>query len=85
MTIQLKLLKLAKNLNKFSFDEFLIISEESKEAVQAFITEAVENKNIKQIDKENFVFISLPRPEQNIKKESRLLKIGARTFRPEKN
>jgi len=33
---------------------------------------------------DNFVFISLPRPEQNIKKESRLLKIGARTFRPEK-
>ena len=46
MTTQSKLLKLAKNLNKFSFDELVIIGEESEEAVKSFITEAIENKNI---------------------------------------
>lgn len=60
MTNRLKLLKLAKNLNKFSFDELLIISEENEERVASFITEAVKNRNIKQVDEDRFAFISLP-------------------------
>lgn len=60
MTSQLKLLKLAKNLNKFSFDELLIISEESEEVVQSFLNESIENKNIRRASEGQFVFISLP-------------------------
>lgn len=60
MTSQLKLSKLAKNLNKFSFDELLIISEESEDAVKAFLDESVENNNIRQVGEDQFVFISLP-------------------------
>lgn len=60
MTSQLKLLKLAKNLNKFSFDELLIISEESEDVVQAFLNESIENNNIRQVSEGQFVFISLP-------------------------
>lgn len=60
MTNQLKLLKLAKNLNKFSFDELLIISEEGEDVVQAFLNESVENNNIRQVSEGQFVFISLP-------------------------
>lgn len=60
MTSQLKLLKLAKNLNKFSFDELLIISEESEDVVQIFLNESVENNNIRQVGEDQFVFISLP-------------------------
>lgn len=60
MTSQLKLSKLAKNLNKFSFDELLIISEESEDAVQTFLNESVESNNIRQVGEDQFVFISLP-------------------------
>ena len=60
MTSQLKLSKLAKNLNKFSFDELLIISEESEDVVNAFLDEAVENTSIRQVSENQFVFISLP-------------------------
>jgi hypothetical protein len=70
---QSKLLKLAKNLNKFSFDELLIISEESEESVKEFITEAVENKNIRKIDEELYLFISftekLQKPNKLVKTE----------------
>lgn len=59
MTSQLKLSKLAKNLNKFSFDELLIISEESEDVVKAFLDESVENNNIRQVSEDQFVFISL--------------------------
>lgn len=60
MTSQLKLSKLAKNLNKFSFDELLIISEESEDIVQDFLNESVKSNNIKQVSEDQFVFISLP-------------------------
>src|SRR5574344_1874667 len=84
MTIQLKLLKLAKNLNKFSFDEFLIISEESEEAVQAFITEAVENKNIKKVDEDLYVFIALTeRTQKPIKLVKAERKIDNKSFNPQ--
>lgn len=59
MTTQSKLLKLAKNLNKFSFDELLIISEESEEVVQSFLNESIESNNIRQAGDGQFVFIAL--------------------------
>lgn len=80
MTIQSKLLKLAKNLNKFSFDDLLIMSEVSEDEVRGFIEDALSSNSIKQIQNEQYIFIKnivQVKPIKNIenKKEQAEVKI----------
>jgi len=82
MTTQSKLLKLAKNLNKFSFDELLIISEQSEDDLHIFLLEAIENNNIKQTGEDQYVFISFP---EQLKKpnDTKTKANGNRNFNPQ--
>ncbi len=57
MTNQKKLLKLAKNLNSFSFDDLLILSEENEAFIRLFIEEALMHGSIKRNTNGQYLFI----------------------------
>lgn len=56
-----KLLKSAKSLNKFSFDDLVIISELSEQAVQLFIDESLKNGTIKKSKTNGYLFANCTR------------------------
>jgi len=56
--MKLRLLKLAKRLNKFSLDDILIMTEENEQDLINALNSLIEEGSIKKIDEINYLFIS---------------------------